>query len=100
MLPPPCTAYHMEDVLDMVSDTIGGNMTKQGMKVSEIIIKYLRDNGFDGLCHVESECGCDIDDLQHCDCYCMECEPAYKGEDELGYRIYTTEKKEMERKEG
>lgn len=45
------------------------------MTAKEIIIKYLKDNGFDGLCG--EDCGCGIDDLAPCDMP-MDCEPAYK----------------------
>ena len=48
------------------------------MNVKEIIEKYLKDNGFDGLCNSDSECGCDLEDLMPCDNECGDCEPAYK----------------------
>jgi hypothetical protein len=47
------------------------------MKCKEIIIKYLKENNFDGLCNPEMECGCGLDDSCPC-CYGIdECEPAY-----------------------
>ena len=49
------------------------------MNVKEIIIKHLKDNGFDGLCNPEAPCGCGIDDLAPCgDLDFIDCQPAYK----------------------
>lgn len=46
------------------------------MTVKEMIEKYLRDNGFDGLCN--DDCGCPLDDLMPC-CDSIEgCVPGYK----------------------
>jgi len=47
------------------------------MTVIEIVLKYLNDNGYDGLC---SECcGCGKDDLSPCNCDdVLACSPAYK----------------------
>jgi len=46
------------------------------MNVKEIIIEYLKDNGYDGLyC---DDCGCIIDDLIPCDNDCSHCVPGYK----------------------
>lgn len=42
----------------------------------EIIEKYLRDNGLDGLVHRDSQCGCTLSDLVACGDYCGVCEPA------------------------
>lgn len=44
--------------------------------VKGIIEKYLRDNGYDGLCG--NECGCGLDDLAPCCDNPLECIPAYK----------------------
>jgi hypothetical protein len=46
------------------------------MTVKEIIIKYLKDNGYDGLC--SDDCGCDIDDLFPCGENPEFCIPAHK----------------------
>jgi len=51
---------------------------RKTIRVSKIIKKYLRENGFDGLCNLSEECGCGIDDLVPCDSNPSECEPAYK----------------------
>ena len=48
------------------------------MTVKDIVILYLHQNGFDGLCG--DECGCGIDEIILCEAYCMECQPAYKTE--------------------
>ena len=50
------------------------------MTCLEIIKKYLKDNGFDGLVNVDggSGCGCALDDLIPCgECF-GGCLPAYK----------------------
>ena len=47
------------------------------MNVNEIIKKYLRENGYDGLCN--EKCGCGIDNLMPCDTFaCQSCVPASK----------------------
>jgi len=46
--------------------------------VKEIVAEYLKQNGFDGLCHSETECGCELADLAPCDCFWPECKPGYK----------------------
>lgn len=48
------------------------------MTVKEIVEKYLKDNGFDGL--ASEVCGCGVEDgLAPCDmCNIFECQPAYK----------------------
>jgi hypothetical protein len=48
------------------------------MTVREIITKYLKDNGYDGLCC--EDCGCEVEDLAPC---CIgenfiDCRPGYK----------------------
>jgi len=48
------------------------------MTVKKIIVKYLKENGFDGLCHPDSECGCNIDDLVPCSELNENCETGYK----------------------
>jgi len=48
------------------------------MTVKEIIVKYLKENGYDGLCHVDSECGCEISDLIPCSELNDSCETGYK----------------------
>jgi len=47
------------------------------MDVKEIVIKHLKDNGFDGL-YSPGECACRISDMMPC-CSesCLECEPGY-----------------------
>lgn len=51
------------------------------MTVKEIVIEYLKANGFDGLCHVycpELSGGCPLDDLGRCSGTTLECEAAHK----------------------
>lgn len=44
-------------------------------QVYEILIDYLKENGFDGLCG--DGCGCGIDDFAPCDEDYSNCVPAY-----------------------
>ena len=44
----------------------GEKMTR--VTTQDMVIKYLEENGYDGLCG--DECGCEIDDLMPCEqCY-------------------------------
>ena len=45
--------------------------------VRDIIEKYLRANGYDGLAY--DGCGCGIDELMMCESPFEHCQPAYKG---------------------
>ena len=47
------------------------------MRALDIVAEYLRQNGFDGLCHEATECGCKLADLQPCGEMFADCEPAY-----------------------
>jgi len=75
------------------------------MTVKDIIEKYLRENGFDGL--ASEDCGCGVEDgLAPCEsCNIFECAPAYRficdgkpGEDDehdcpgFEHELFTTEK--------
>jgi len=49
--------------------------------VKDIVKQYLRNNGYDGLGHEDSECACDIDNLMWCGADGIsECVPAYRWE--------------------
>ena len=48
------------------------------MDVEQVIVKYLTDNGYDGLCNPDSECGCPVSDIAPCCQNCMDCLPAHK----------------------
>jgi hypothetical protein len=56
------------------------------MNCKEIVKKYLKDNGYDGL-YVPGECGCEIDDLQPCSEDMSECKPGYKKIEKDGFSI-------------
>ena len=61
------------------------------MTVKDIVTKYLKDNGYDGLCG--DACGCGLDNLFPCELndggYYSGCEPAYKQTNPYdGGRIY------------
>ncbi len=51
------------------------------MTVKEILIDWLTTHGYDGLCNVDQECGCLLDDLMPCEgyCNCPGCQPGLKG---------------------
>lgn len=47
------------------------------MNVREIVVEYLKTNGYGGLC--KDECGCPVDGLMPCDGECVEtCAPGYR----------------------
>ena len=63
------------------------------MDCKQIIKKYLKENGYDGLVDCENECGCELGNLMPCDGVIMDCEPGYKGPDLSGdcdFLIYRT----------
>ena len=48
------------------------------MTVKDIVIKALKDQGYDGL-YTPGECGCEIDDLAPCDSTAvLYCQSGYK----------------------
>lgn len=47
------------------------------LTVEEIIIKYLKENKYDGLVY-PGECGCLIEDLCPCGTDFLECVPGHK----------------------
>jgi len=50
------------------------------MTVKDVVIGYLKEHKFDGLCNPEMQCGCGLDDFGPCDGAWggMECQPAKK----------------------
>jgi len=50
----------------------------EAMNVEQIIIEYLKSNGFEGFCDPESECGCGLNDLFPCNQIDEDCQPAYR----------------------
>jgi hypothetical protein len=55
------------------------------MNVKEIIKKYLKDEGYDGLSCPSFECGCYLDDLAPGDCLNVdECEAGHRAKDPSG----------------
>jgi len=57
------------------------------MNVHQIVAKYLTDNGYDGLCNPEQECGCHISNLFPCDSNPSQCQPGHKTVVEGGWII-------------
>jgi hypothetical protein len=47
------------------------------MTVTEIVIKYLEENGYDGLYNCDVECGCSINDFTPCGYIQNECQAGY-----------------------
>jgi hypothetical protein len=61
------------------------------MTVKDIIIEKIKQIGADGLCNIESDCGCGLDDLMPCnDQFIYDCEPAIKKDDGLFYAMDTS----------
>lgn len=55
-------------------------MSKDGTSVKEMVLGFLKANGYDGLCNPDAECGCSKDDLFACGNYQYgDCVCAYKG---------------------
>jgi hypothetical protein len=54
--------------------------------VKDIVKKYLRENGFDGLAHKEAGCACGIDALMGCYTDISKCVPVYRWECAEGQR--------------
>jgi len=52
------------------------------MNLKEIVVTYLKDNGYDGLCN--EDCGCALDDLICCEEPKPDCEPGYMGPCDCG----------------
>ena len=50
------------------------------MILKEITAAYLKDNGYDGLFHADTCCGCALDDFMPCGEPSPDCEPGYTGE--------------------
>lgn len=50
------------------------------MKVSEIVVKWLEENRYDGLVSRGRDCGCELSDLMPCDMPCHTCEAGHKKE--------------------
>lgn len=48
------------------------------MNVEKIVIKYLKEHGYDGLVSWDGDCGCEISDLAPCCEPISNCSPAYK----------------------
>jgi hypothetical protein len=62
-----------------ISKTCGIN-TKQGVdgvNCKDIVRDYLKQNGYDGLCLPEHDCGCGYTQLAPCDEALNKCQPAY-----------------------
>lgn len=49
------------------------------MTILEIVEKYLKKHGFDGLCNCNFNCdyGCNIEDLGCCDSFHNDCVPGH-----------------------
>jgi hypothetical protein len=61
--------------------------------IKEIVKEYLVANGFDGLVHVDTKCGCGIDDL-FCVAECPDasCQAAHRVRcKRCGIELYSTE---------
>jgi len=55
------------------------------MEVHEIIKTWLEENGYDGLCDPDTECGCELSDLMPCSEGWEHCQAGHKKDDGLIY---------------
>lgn len=54
---------------------------KELVNCTDMIVKYLEENGYDGLCEPDNECGCLLNDLMPCDSeFAMWCEAGHRVE--------------------
>jgi len=47
--------------------------------VGDIVAEYIEKNGYDGLCNVDSECGCTLEDWIPCSDLSENCRPGWKA---------------------
>lgn len=52
-------------------------MKKPTMTLIQIVRKYLKTNGYDGLYNSDGQCGCKLSDLMPCDNPGKGCKPGY-----------------------
>jgi hypothetical protein len=48
-----------------------------GITVREILVRYLRENSYDGLYSCWGECACKVDDLEPCGDIHLDCTAGY-----------------------
>jgi len=53
-------------------------MSEKAKSVTEIVEQYLKQNGFSGLVHADTECGCPLDDLRLCGESWADCAPGHQ----------------------
>lgn len=64
------------------------------MNLTELIESALKENGYDGLCNVALECGCQIGDLFPCGDLMPGCVGGYQSTDKDGNWIIVAENRE------
>jgi hypothetical protein len=62
------------------------------MNAKEIVEKYLKDNGYDGLCNSREACGCRINDLFPCESDFSQCRAGHKFVNDAGETVIIPEK--------
>jgi len=71
------------------------NKIKPEISVKTILTKWLKENGYDGLCDKCDDCGCGIDNIMLCG-GCGICVPAYKVRcKKCGQELYKPTKAEI-----
>ncbi len=50
-----------------------------GLTVAEIVVMYLKENGYEGLYNIDADCGCELGDLMPCCEAADDCHAGYKG---------------------
>lgn len=61
------------------------------MTLKEIVKQWLEENGYDGLCNPDDECGCVLEDFMSCGEPGEHCEAGHRldgeNEDGVGYLV-------------
>lgn len=54
------------------------------IEMPDIVKRWLSDDGYDGLCDSDNECGCDLDNFMHCGEPSTYCVAAHRTKPPVG----------------
>jgi hypothetical protein len=90
----PCEKCEPQKHKESMGRLFGECRKKAQIPVSQIIEKYLKEHGFDGLCYPDSECGCFLGNLVPCGCPTLKCQPGYRVKTKDGDECHLTKEEE------